>query len=137
MATQFINQIRAKGLKVTPQRIAILETICVLNNHPTADQIINYIKIQFPTIAVGTVYKILESFVEHEIIQKVKCEDDIMRYDACLNKHHHLYAKKTDRIEDFEDAELDQLLANYFKKKEIENFLIHDIKLQITGEFLK
>ncbi len=59
-----------------------------------------------------------------------------MRYDAILDHHHHLYCNDTDRIEDYENEELDTLVLEYFKKKKIKNFKIEDIKLQITGKFL-
>ena len=36
-----------KGLKVTPQRIAILEAIYKLDNHPTVENIIIHINIIF------------------------------------------------------------------------------------------
>ena len=58
-----------------------------------------------------------------------------MRYDAVLSNHHHLYCVETDRIEDYEDDELNQLINDYFKKKTIKNFKVTDIKLQITGKF--
>ena len=38
------NKLVEKGLRVTPQRVAILEAIIELGNHPTADQIIGFIK---------------------------------------------------------------------------------------------
>ncbi|HPA30648.1 MAG TPA: transcriptional repressor, partial [Bacteroidia bacterium] len=60
---------------------------------------------------------------------------DIMRYDAIMSHHHHLYCSETDRIEDFEDPQLDQFITEYFKKKKIKNFKVQDIKLQITGTF--
>jgi len=50
-----------KGLKITPQRISILEAIYSLQNHPTADNIIEYIRKSHPNIATGTVYKVLET----------------------------------------------------------------------------
>ncbi len=37
------NKFSEKGLKITPQRVVILEAIYKLNNHPTADNIIEYI----------------------------------------------------------------------------------------------
>ena len=41
---QIKDKLVEKGLKVTPQRIAILEAIYTLNNHPTAEMIMDYIK---------------------------------------------------------------------------------------------
>jgi Fur family peroxide stress response transcriptional regulator len=122
-------------LKVTPQRVAIFDAIVKLRNHPTADNIIDYIRSNHPNISVGTVYKVLDSLVENNLVKKVKTERDIMRYDAIMTNHHHLYCAETDRIEDFEDEKLNHLLTEYFRKNKIKNFNIQDIKLQITGNF--
>lgn len=130
-----ITKLREKGLKVTPQRVAIYEAIVTLNNHPTADNIIEYIKANHPHISVGTVYKVLDSLVENGLLKKVKTEKDIMRYDAIMSDHHHLYCAETDRIEDYDDPKLNELISNYFKQNKIKHFKIQDVKLQITGTF--
>lgn len=124
-----------KGLRVTPQRIAILSAIIELDNHPTAENILEYINKEHPNISLGTVYKVLDSFIEANLLNKVKTESGKMRYDPLLSNHHHLYCGKTHRIVDYEDEKLDGLLLEYFNKKRIRNFKIQDIKLQITGTF--
>ena len=126
-----------KGLRVTPQRIAIYEAILKLNNHPTADDIAAFIKHDHPNIATGTVYKVLESLVENGLVKKVKTERDVMRYDAILENHHHLYDVGSDRIADYYNGEINELLSEYFRKNGIPDFEIGDIKLQIIGKFLK
>ncbi|MCF8234184.1 MAG: transcriptional repressor [Bacteroidales bacterium] len=131
------NSLQEKGLKITPQRIVILEAIHRLENHPTAESIIGYIKKAHPNIATGTVYKILNVLVENDLIKRVTTERDIMRYDAVLENHHHLYDKKSDAIRDYFDGELDKLLMSYFEKKKIPNFRIEDIVLEIKGRFKK
>jgi Fur family peroxide stress response transcriptional regulator len=73
--------------------------------------------------------------VENELLKKVKTEKDIMRYDAVLSNHHHLYCAETDRIEDYEDEKLNHLISEYFTKNKIKNFKVQEIKLQITGQF--
>jgi Fur family peroxide stress response transcriptional regulator len=134
-ASEIRNKLIEKGLKVTPQRIAILKAIVKLNNHPTADYIIDYIRKIHPNIATATVYKVLDALVENGLINKVKTEKDIMRYDAFLEKHHHLYSSDSDRIEDYLDEELNEILGKHFEKKGIPGFKIEDIKLQIIGKF--
>lgn len=129
------NKLAEKGLKVTPQRMAILEAIIKLNNHPTADNIIEFIRKNHPNIATGTVYKVLETLVVCGLIRKVKTDKDFMRYDAVLENHHHLYCAESDRIEDYFDDELNSVIENHFRKKNIPNFKIDDIKLQIIGRF--
>jgi Fe2+ or Zn2+ uptake regulation protein len=51
-----------KGLRITPQRIIILKAILKSNNHPSAENIIKHIKKFHPNKAVGTVYKIIDTF---------------------------------------------------------------------------
>lgn len=129
------EKLQEKGLKVTPQRVAIYEAIVTLKNHPTADNVIEYIKENHPNIAVGTVYKVLDSLVDNELVKKVKTEKDIMRYDAVLSHHHHLYCSESERIEDYEDEQLTRLISHYLEQNKIANFKVQDIKLQITGQF--
>jgi len=130
------NLISGKGLKVTPQRMRVLEAIYRLDNHPTAENILEYIRRNDPNIGYGTVYKVLETLVEHNLIVKVKTEKDVMRYDGILENHHHLYCKQCDYIEDYHNEKLDKLLTDFFHENEIDNFIIEDIKLSINGNFI-
>ncbi|OFY65155.1 MAG: hypothetical protein A2V64_11020, partial [Bacteroidetes bacterium RBG_13_43_22] len=116
-------------------RVAVLEVIMGLEYHPSADDIVDYIRLNFPHVPFGTVYKILDTFVEKGIIKKVKTDGDTMRYDAVLEKHHHLYCADSERIEDYYDDELNKILSDYFKKKKIPDFTIEDFKVHITGKF--
>ena len=52
----------------------------------------------------------MDSLVENNLLKKVKTEKDIMRYDAVLSNHHHLYCAETDRIEDYEDEKLNKFI---------------------------
>ncbi len=122
-------------LKITPQRIAVLEQVLKLKHHPKVEKITEMVRKRNPNISIGTVYKILDTFVEHGLITKVKTERDIMRYEAVKEKHHHLYCSDSDRIEDYYDQELTQMIEQYFAGKKIPNFKIEDIKLQIIGRF--
>ncbi len=130
-----IKSLKSCSLKVTPQRMAVMDGVINLKNHPTAENLIDYIKTNHPNIATGTVYKTLDTLVKNNLIKRVKTDSDIMRYDAVIDRHHHLYCIESDRIEDFYDTDLDIIIDDYLKKKNIPNFKIEDIKLQITGKF--
>ena len=126
-----------KGLKITPQRIAILEAIHKLDNHPTVEDIFNHIRKENPNIAKGTVYKVMDALVDNNLVRKVKTDKDVMRYDGVTTKHHHLYCPNSNLIEDYFDEELDELLKNHFKNKKIDGFKAEEISLQIKGQFDK
>jgi Fur family peroxide stress response transcriptional regulator len=129
------QKLKEAGLKVTPQRLAILEAVYDLGNHPTAENIIEYIRSAHPGVATGTVYNVLDVLVENKLIRRVKTDKDAMRYDGILDSHHHLYCAETDRIEDYFDEELDHTLQAYFRQKEIPGFEIRDIILQVNGNY--
>jgi Fur family transcriptional regulator, peroxide stress response regulator len=129
------DKLSSKGLKVTPQRIAVLEAVTELKDHPATDRIISYVKRNYPFISSGTVYKTLEIFTEKSIVNRVKTGRDILRYDPIMEKHHHLYCARSEKIEDYFDEELNEMLEDYFGKKGIPGFSIEDIKLQIIGKF--
>jgi Fur family peroxide stress response transcriptional regulator len=133
MKTEHIrNMLIEKGLKVTPQRMAILEAVIGMKNHPTAEQILSSIHRKNPNISPATVYKVLDTLVENKLMKTVKTDRDIKRYDAMVKKHHHIYYADSDRIEDFVDEELNTLLEKYFSGKDFSNFRIEDFVLQIV-----
>ena len=78
-----------------------------------------------------------KSIYDNNLVKKVKTDKEIMRYDGVVEDHHHLYCSECDLIEDYHDEELDKLLQNHFKNKNIEGFKMEDIVLQIRGKFEK
>ena len=135
MRSNLREKLSQAGLKVTPQRIAVLESFNGAPKHPTADQIIAQVRLKHQEIAIGTIYNILDTLVEKGIISRVKTDRDIMRYDSISEKHHHLYCSESQTIADYYDDELNKMLEEYFNKKRIENFSVEEVKLQITGKF--
>lgn len=115
----------------------ILEAIYKLNNHPTAEQVIEYICRAHPNIATGTVYNVLDMLVKNGLVKKVKTEKDVMRYDGQTGTHHHLYCMECDYIEDYHNAALDEMIRKHLEENRIGNFIIEDVRLQINGRFIK
>ena len=122
------------SLKATQQRIVIYEALLRLENHPAAEAIYEAIKLNNPSVSLGTVYKTLDTFVTVGLAVKVMSEEGFMRYDANMGYHNHIYCTNTKELLDYEDEELNALIEEFFKKKNIHNLKIKDIRLQINGE---
>ena len=135
LVREIIQKLNAVGLKITPQRVAVMKTLMTLKNHPTADDLFTEVSKTMPGLSPTTIYNTLDSFVEKGLVKRVKTDADIMRYDAITEHHHHLYCAVSDRMEDYFDPELDQMLIDYFQKKQIRGFNLHDIRLQLMGNF--
>ncbi|TVQ18385.1 MAG: transcriptional repressor [Bacteroidetes bacterium] len=131
---EIAKTISASGLKITPQRIAVIQALEKLE-HPRAEDIIREVSEHIPGLSPTTVYNTLDVLVSKKIIRKVHTEADVMRYDAIPDHHHHLYCMQSDRMDDYFDPELDSLLEDYFRKKNIKGFKLKEIKLQLMGEF--
>jgi Fur family transcriptional regulator, peroxide stress response regulator len=129
------QQISASGLKATSQRIVVYEALALLHgHHPTAEEVYQHLKPENPSISLGTVYKTLDSFAEADMIRRVLTEEGCKRYDANIMVHSHIYCSNTREVIDYEDEELEQLLADYFKKRKVENFEIKGFSVQLTGK---
>lgn len=132
---QIIQKLNKANLKITPQRVAVMQTLLKLRQHPTADELFVEVSKKMPGISPTTIYNTLDTFVEKGLVKRIKTDADVMRYDDIVETHHHMYCSISDRIEDYFDPELDQLLKDYFKKKQIDGFTVNDIRLQIMGDF--
>jgi len=122
------------GLKSTSQRIVIYGVLVGIETHPSAEEIYNMLKADYPSISLATVYKTLETFVGSGLCRKVMSKGGTMRYDGNVRDHGHIYCENTEEIIDYEDEELDTLLTEYFSKKKIDNLKIKEIKIQINGD---
>jgi Fur family peroxide stress response transcriptional regulator len=56
---QMIRRVREKGGRLTPQRLAMLRILSKSEGHPSAEQIYEQIKADFPTTSLATIYKTL------------------------------------------------------------------------------
>lgn len=124
----------ACGLKATQQRIVVFEAVMELHGqHPTAEDVYQRLKPANPSISLGTVYKTLDTFAETCLVKRALSEEGGKRYDANTQVHNHIYCSNTKEILDFEDAELEQLLKEFFSKRKLENFEIKGVSVQLTG----
>lgn len=122
------------GLKATHPRIVVFSELVNSEVHPTAEQLFERVHVDHPSISKGTVYRILDHLVNSGLVSQVATREGVKRYDANLDEHSHIYCTKTHQIQDFHSNELNELIKDYFEQKQIENFKIKDIKLQINGE---
>lgn len=130
------EKLEQAGLKVTIQRMAILDYLETTLDHPTADMVFNEIKKKYPRVTLSTIYNTLETFVENNIIAKVYTLEGKARYDGHIEKHHHFYDKTTGKIFDIYDEELNSLINEYLKNKKNDNFQISDYQVDFIGEIV-
>lgn len=88
------------GLKLTPQRIAILDYLDGNKDHPSAEDIYKAVSKKFPTISFATVYNTLESLRQKGGVQELTIDAGKKRFDLNAEHHHHLICLKCKKIVD-------------------------------------
>jgi Fur family ferric uptake transcriptional regulator len=133
---QFKELLKNNGLKVTTQRIAILE---VLQNRPgkhlTAEEIYEYVKEDYPEIGLATVYRTIQLLSELNLIDKLNLDDGYVRYEIgkmadldARHHHHHLICLDCGKVFSFED-DLLETLEDRIKKSMGFEVVDHEVKL--------
>ena len=100
MRTQIETRVREAGLKLTPQRFAVLEFLIKTPEHPTADQIGAELNLHFPRASRATIYNTLNALRDAGLIHEVYVDGSVARYDTNLDEHHHFVCRVCDRLED-------------------------------------
>jgi Fur family peroxide stress response transcriptional regulator len=94
---------RKNRLSLTMQRRTILENLSSRNDHPTADQIYASVQGNISGVSRTTVYRVLETFVQLGIAQKICNPEAKARFDADTSKHHHAVCMACEKVIDIED----------------------------------
>jgi Fur family transcriptional regulator, peroxide stress response regulator len=103
MKDQTTLKLREIGLRVTPQRQAILKLLKGNRTHPSAENIYHEILKEYPGISFATVYNTLSKLAEAREIQELDIDPKKKRFDPSLSPHSHFYCKVCKRIYDVED----------------------------------
>jgi Fur family peroxide stress response transcriptional regulator len=100
---------RRKGLPVTIQRRVVLEVLLGREDHPTADQIFEEVKVRAPGISRTTVYRVLETLVRLGVARTVCSPGASLRFDPNIEQHHHLVCLHCGKMRDLDDPRLSGL----------------------------
>lgn len=96
---QWIKDLQAKKLKVTPQRIAMLDEL-KRNGHMDVDEVYEKIKGFYPSISLATVYKNLGLLCEAGILREVKAPSQKQKYELSCDKHIHASCERCGKLQD-------------------------------------
>ena len=77
----------------------ILAAVTGLQRHPTAEQVFLEMKKEHPSIAIGTVYKHLNTLAEEGLLHRITESGSPDRYDR-TERHDHLICSRCGKIDD-------------------------------------
>jgi Fe2+ or Zn2+ uptake regulation protein len=97
---------RARGLKITPQRLRIFEALHENAEHPTAEDVFERVRTDLPTISLRTVYQTLNDLTAMGELDQLDLGTGSARFDPNLDRHHHLVCDHCGTVHDVH-ADLD------------------------------
>lgn len=96
-------------MKYSRQRESIKEYLAHTTEHPTADTVYQNIRMIYPNISLGTVYRNLNLLSEHGEILKISCGDGCDRFDATTRPHYHFICKHCNHVFDLKMEGIDHI----------------------------
>ncbi len=95
-----LDTYRQMGIKLTPQRIAVLNYLSGNKTHPSAEEIYRSVSKQCPTMSFATVYNILDALKAVGGVSELTIDPDKKRYDPVTSPHHHLMCTRCKSVID-------------------------------------
>jgi len=104
------QQLRQKGYRLTPQRLAVLEVIRAGKGHMTVPEVLECLRVQYPTLTVPTVYRNLRWLQDVGLVAETDLGGDCHIYEYIAdNHHHHLVCVRCRRVIDLPSSFLEPL----------------------------
>jgi Fe2+ or Zn2+ uptake regulation protein len=97
--------LRARGMRVTPQRLAVHAALHGIGRHSTAEEVLDRVTGTVPGVSLPTVYAALELLADLGLAARVHAGRAV-RYDPRADPHHHLVCTACGAVTDL-DAEVD------------------------------
>ena len=98
-------RLRERGLRVTPQRLAVHGALQAIGRHSTAEEVLERVHGNVPGVSLPTVYAALDLLADLGLAARVHAGRAV-RYDPRADPHHHLVCTSCGAVTDL-DAEVD------------------------------
>ncbi len=129
---QFIDYIRERGMRVTPERLALLDEIYRLHGHIDAEELLEGVREAGLKASRATVYRTLELLVDCGLVQRQRLGRNRYLYEHVHagQRHDHLACRSCGRVVEFVSPAIQAMLNEICRAH---RFSRGDRQLQILG----
>ncbi|HZO13777.1 MAG TPA: Fur family transcriptional regulator [Polyangiaceae bacterium] len=126
---------RTRGVRLTPQRLAIFDYLVRNPGHPTAEDVYQDVVAKHPTLSFATVYNTLELLVEMSEVRIVIVDELRRRYDVNTEPHQHAICRRCRRIMDVRDNEIGDRLRSALAQVDLRSsdFTVEAASVEFSG----
>ncbi|MFG6120738.1 MULTISPECIES: peroxide-responsive transcriptional repressor PerR [Thalassobacillus] len=125
-----IVTLKDSGVRITPQRHAVLEYLLNSMTHPTADEIYKALEGKFPNMSVATVYNNLRVFKDIGLVRELTYGDASSRFDCNTTEHYHVICESCGKIVDFHYPSLDEVES---LAEQVTGFDVNNHRMEVYG----
>ncbi len=127
----FSERLRHLGLRVTPQRLFVLEALAVQGGHLTAEEIMRWAAQRLPALNLATVYRTLDLLVSVGLVAQTDLGGGAATFELVGNSpHHHLVCERCGEVSELDDALLASFRAQLLDRS---GFRAHSRHMAIFG----
>lgn len=120
-----INRLKKLGLKITPQRLAILRLLEGNTRHPSAEEIYSHLKPQYPSLSLATVYNTLEVLARTGELQEVRIKAGKRHFDPNPAPHGHFLCRICGSIHDLDAGPMEKKVPFDLKGYQVEEYTLN------------
>ncbi|MBD3415070.1 MAG: transcriptional repressor [Candidatus Aminicenantes bacterium] len=121
-----LSKLKAKGFKLTPQRLAVIEHLEGNSSHPSASDLFEEVKKKYPMISFATVYNTLRILGEVQEIKQLTIGSDKVNFDPNTEQHDHFFCRECGKI-------MDVFRKDNPEVKEINGHCVHECQIYFYG----
>jgi len=129
-ASDYAPQLRARGFRMTPQRMAILHVLHHAGTHLSPSEVYKQARRDFPRLTEPTVYRTLEFLARNGLARPSHSGNGHLTYQIAGNDHHHVVCRVCGAEIEVEHALLEHL---YHKLESISGYLRIDSHVTFFG----
>src|SRR4051794_14794116 len=94
--------LRARGRRVTSQRLILHRTLRELDRHATAEELLRAVDDRLPNLSLPTVYATLELFEDLGVVRRVAAGTGPVLWDPRPEEHQHFACRRCGRVLDLD-----------------------------------
>jgi Fur family ferric uptake transcriptional regulator len=129
---ELIEYIRGRGMRVTPERMALLDEVYRQHGHIDAEEILDGLRASGAKVSRATVYRNLDLLVECGLVQRQRLGRNRFLYEHVHagQQHDHLACRRCGRVVEFVSPSIQAMLNEICRAH---GFSREDRQLQIFG----
>jgi Fur family peroxide stress response transcriptional regulator len=126
--SEFEKLCRSRGIRVTPQRLAVYRVLSRDLAHPTAESVYKRLSKELPGLSQATIYRTLQFLESENLIRRVSSPGAIGRYDANIGPHQHLLCRVCGSLKDISVPALHSAVI-----PKVSGFTVEELDIRLVG----